>query len=56
VTADGPRQLILQMSVSLDGFVAGRAGVVDWLSRESTGIDHGDRRHHANLEMTDSLA
>jgi dihydrofolate reductase len=55
VTADAPRQLILQMSVSLDGFVAGRDGVIDWLSNQSTGVDHGDRRHHANLEMIGQL-
>jgi dihydrofolate reductase len=55
VTADTPRQLILQMSVSLDGYVARRAGVIDWLSSQGTGVDHGDRRHHANLEMIGQL-
>jgi hypothetical protein len=43
----GPeRRLILLMSVSLDGFVAGKDGVIEWLSRPSAGgVDHGDRRH-----------
>lgn len=49
----GPgRQLILHMSVSLDGFVARSDGVIDWLTpRDEGSPDHGDRRHHANLEM-----
>jgi dihydrofolate reductase len=49
----GPmRQLILHMSMSLDGFVARRDGVIDWLSSGSArGVDHGDRRHRANLEL-----
>ena len=46
------RQLILHMSVSLDGFVARTDGVIDWLSSEGAGgVDHGDRRHRANLEL-----
>jgi dihydrofolate reductase len=46
------RQLILHMSVSLDGFVARTDGVIDWLSSESAGgVDHGARRHRANLEL-----
>lgn len=46
------RQLILHMSVSLDGFVAREDGVIDWLSsRSATGLDHGARRHRANLEL-----
>jgi dihydrofolate reductase len=46
------RQLILHMSVSLDGFVARTDGVIDWLSsRSPVGVDHGDRRHRANLEL-----
>jgi len=44
------RRLILHMSVSLDGFVAGRDGVIDWLTPRGA-VDHGDRRHRANLEM-----
>jgi dihydrofolate reductase len=44
------RQLILHMSVSLDGFVAHRDGNIDWLTPEG-GVDHGARRHRANLEM-----
>ena len=44
------RRLILHMSVSLDGFVARPDGVIDWLTPPSA-IDHGDRRHRANLEM-----
>ena len=40
----GPRrQLILCMSVSLDGFVARTDGVIDWLSSQSpVGVDHAD--------------
>ncbi len=46
------RQLILHMSVSLDGFVAHADGVIDWLSSRSAGeVDHGGRRHRANLEL-----
>ncbi len=46
------RQLILHMSVSLDGFVAHTDGVIDWHSSESAGnVDHGGRRHRANLEL-----
>ena len=44
------RQLILHMSVSLDGFVAGSDGMIDWLTPPD-GVDHGARRHRANLEM-----
>lgn len=55
MTANAPRQLILHMSVSLDGFVARRDGVIDWLSSHRTGVDHGDRRSHANLEMIGQL-
>ena len=42
------RRLILHMSVSLDGFVAGSDGTIDWLG---TGEAHNATRHHANLEM-----
>ena len=46
------RRVILHMSVSLDGFVARPDGVIDWLSSEGAGgVDHGDRRHQANLEL-----
>jgi len=48
MSPDAQRRLILHMSVSLDGFVAGRDGLVDWLG---TGKQHGATRHHANLEM-----
>ena len=44
------RQLILHMSVSVDGFVARTDGVIDWLSTQSA-VDHGARRHRANLEL-----
>ena len=44
------RRLILHMSVSLDGFVAHSDGNIDWLT-PTGGVDHGDRRHRANLEM-----
>jgi dihydrofolate reductase len=45
---EAQRRLILHMSVSLDGFVAGRDGVIDWLASDD---QHGATRHHANLEM-----
>ena len=46
------RQLILHMSVSLDGFVARTDGVIHWLSSQGPGgVDHGDRRHRVNLEL-----
>ena len=48
MTAETQRRLILHMSVSLDGFVARRDGVIDWLG---TGEEHSSTRHHANLEM-----
>jgi dihydrofolate reductase len=52
MSGDAQRRLILHMAVSLDGFVARSDGVIDWLStRRPGGIDHGDHRHHANLEM-----
>jgi dihydrofolate reductase len=52
MTGAAERQLILHMSVSLDGFVARTDGVIDWLSNRSAGgVDHGDRRHRANLEL-----
>jgi len=46
------RRLILHMSVSLDGYVAHSDGNIDWLTPRGGGVvDHGDRRHRANLEM-----
>jgi dihydrofolate reductase len=48
MSGDAQRRLILHMSMSLDGFVAGRDGTVDWLG---TGEHYGRIRHHANLEM-----
>jgi dihydrofolate reductase len=48
MSAEAQRRLILHMSVSLDGFVAGRDGTVDWLG---TGGQYGATRHQANLEM-----
>jgi dihydrofolate reductase len=51
MSAEAQRRLILHMSVSLDGFVARRDGVIDWLTDGRPGVDHGDHRHHANLEM-----
>jgi dihydrofolate reductase len=44
------RRLILHMSVSLDGFVARSDNVIDWLTPRGA-VDHGARRHRANLEM-----
>jgi len=50
--AEARRQLILHMSVSLDGFVAHTEGVIDWHSTPGAGgVDHGGRRHRANLEL-----
>ena len=46
----GERALILHMSVSLDGFVARTDGVIDW-GRPPAAVDHGARRHRANLEL-----
>lgn len=43
-------ELILHMSVSLDGFVAHSDGVLDWHAPDA-GPDHGGRRHRANLEL-----
>ena len=52
MTARPQRQLILHMSVSLDGFVARSDRVIDWLTPRGDGaVDHGDRRHRANLEL-----
>lgn len=48
MSAETQRRLILHMSISLDGFVAGRDGVIDWLG---TGERHSSARHRANLEM-----
>lgn len=48
MTAEAQRRLILHMSVSLDGFVARKDGVIDWVG---TGEQHGATRHHAKLEM-----
>ena len=42
------RRLILLMSVSLDGFVARRDGVIQWLGEDE---EYGDQRHRLNLEM-----
>jgi dihydrofolate reductase len=52
MSGEPQRELILHMSVSLDGFVAHKDGVIDWHSRQSGGgVDHGGRRHRANLEL-----
>jgi len=52
MTAEPRRRLILHMSVSLDGFAAGSDGVIDWRTpRDRDAVDHGDRRHRANLEL-----
>lgn len=52
MTGEPQRQLILHMSVSLDGFVAHSDGVIDWHSDQGRGgMDHGARRHRANLEL-----
>jgi dihydrofolate reductase len=44
------RRLILHMSVSMDGFVARRDGVIDWLSGDGV-PDYGRQRHRMNLEL-----
>jgi hypothetical protein len=51
MSAEAQRRLILHMLVSLDRFVARRDRVIDWLTDERSGVDHGGRRHHANLEL-----
>jgi len=52
MSGDARRRLILHIAVSLDGFVARRDSVIDWLSTRRPGdVDHSDHRHHANLEM-----
>jgi dihydrofolate reductase len=50
VSAEPQRRLILHMSVSLDGFVGGEDGTIDWLTPPD-GLDHGAARHRFNLEM-----
>jgi dihydrofolate reductase len=46
------RRLILHMSVSIDGFVARRDGVIDWLTGDGgRAPEHGDQRHRMNLEL-----
>jgi dihydrofolate reductase len=48
----GTSRLILSMSVSLDGFVARRDNVIDWLADRGDGRpSNDDRRHRANLEL-----
>ena len=42
------RRLILYMSMSLDGFVARRDGVIDWLGQS---LPHDDHRQRAVLEL-----
>jgi dihydrofolate reductase len=48
--ATAARNLILCMSVSLDGFVARRDGVIDWLDPPGAD-DSGADRHRAVLEL-----
>jgi hypothetical protein len=43
MSAERQRRLILHMSVSLDGFVTGADGKLDWLAPEDA-VDHGDQR------------
>jgi dihydrofolate reductase len=46
------RRLILAMSASLDGFLARRDGVIDWLGgSDDASADAGAARHAANLEL-----
>jgi dihydrofolate reductase len=46
------RRLILYMSMSLDGFVARRDGVIDWLDPSvKRRVAHDDVRHRAVLEL-----
>jgi len=52
VSAEDQRRLILQMSVSMDGFVAGPDGDLDWHApRGEETIDNGSQRHRMNLEL-----
>jgi dihydrofolate reductase len=44
----GQRKLILFMSISLDGFVARRDGVIDWIGQSRA---HGDSRQRAVDEL-----
>ncbi len=46
------RRLILLMSVSLDGFVARRDNVIDWLEDPAArSASHGHRRHAETLGL-----
>ena len=55
MSAEAQRRLILHMSVSLDGFVARRDGVIDWLTDGRRGVDHGDHRFFGKVHRIDSL-
>lgn len=53
---DSGRRLLLHMSVSMDGFVAGSDRVINWLSPQAESvIDHGDQRHRMNVELTSRI-
>lgn len=52
MSGEAQRELILHMSVSLDGFVAHSDGTLDWHGPGGSGaVDNGARRHRDNLEM-----
>jgi dihydrofolate reductase len=56
VSSDTGRRLILDMSVSLDGFVARSDHEIDWLTPGDSGLpDHGDQRHRVNLELLSQI-
>jgi dihydrofolate reductase len=51
-TATTSRRLILCMSVSMDGFLAREAGVMDWMAEPGEVADAaGAARHRGNLEL-----
>jgi len=56
MSAEEQRRLILEMSVSMDGFVAGPGGELDWHAPagEET-VDNGAQRHRLNLELLSQI-
>lgn len=50
------RNLILHMSVSIDGFISSETGEMPWFgSGAEDVVDHSDRRHRANVEMVSRM-
>lgn len=54
MSAGEGRRLILHMSVSMDGFVAGADGDIDWHDA-LRGEDGGPQRHRMNLELLSQI-